>query len=77
MAKRVVRGEARIIFTVELPQETSRQKVVCDDPADEAVLEGLPQSLDVYLWGKNKEPASVFFEIHEEDIDIEEDEDVE
>ena len=77
MTIRRVRGEARFSFVVEMPIETAREKVVCDDPADEAVLEGLPQSLDVYLWGKNKGPASVFFELHEEDIDIEEDEDVE
>ncbi|NIP44084.1 MAG: hypothetical protein GWO28_15570 [candidate division Zixibacteria bacterium] len=77
MKIRRVRGEARVMFTVELPEETATQKVVTDDPADEAVIEGIPQSLDLYLWGRDKKPASVYFEIHEEDIDIEEDEEME
>ena len=72
-----MRGEARLLFVVEMRGETAREKVVCDDPAVEAVLEGIPQSLDVYLWGKNTPPASVFFEIHEEDIKIEEDDNYE
>jgi hypothetical protein len=76
MKYRRVRGEARIMFTVDLPKKNAKTKVICDDPAKEAVIEALPQSLDLYLWGKNEAPLSVCFEIHEEDVEIEEEDEV-
>ena len=77
MKYRRVCGEARVSFSVELPAETAREKVCCDDPAVEAALEALTGDTQIFIWGSKHEPARVHLELFEEDIDIEEDEDVE
>lgn len=77
MKYRRVYGEARVLFTVELPAETAHEKVSCDDPAVEAALETIGANAEIFLWGEEKAPARVMVELFEEDIDIEEDEDVE
>lgn len=77
MKYRRVCGEARVSFCVELPAETAREKVCCDDPAVEAALNVIGGNAAVFIWGENKSPARVTVELFEEDIDIEEDEDVE
>jgi len=70
MGVKRVHGKAEILFTVDLPEETASDKVVCDNLAVEAILEAIPQGIDVYLWGRGQDPASVFVEIHEEDVEI-------
>lgn len=77
MKHRRVSGEARVSFTVLLPEETANEKVVCDDPAEEVVLCAIGGPSNIFLWGEDKEPAQVTVEVFEEDIDIEEDEELE
>lgn len=69
-----VTGEVVIQWCVDLPDETMDIGVVCDDPAVEAVICAIPQSIDVYIWGEDHEPAKVFMECNEADVAIEEDE---
>ena len=68
-----VRGTMTISWSVDLPEETQRKGVTTDDPAIGAVLDFLPQSGFVYTWGEDKEPAEVWLETHEDDVEIEED----
>lgn len=65
--------EARITATVELPDKNKYNGQACQDPAVEAVIESLPQMIDVYVWGEQEKPARVYLEIMEEDVEIEED----
>lgn len=73
--KRVCRGEARIMWTAEIPEGVNAN--ICDHPAVEAVLGFIPQAGDVWIDGDDKPPVKMFVEIHEEDVAIEEDEEVE
>jgi hypothetical protein len=58
---------------VKLPAGHEHDGQACDDPAIEAALSGFPQHCDVFLWGKENEPAKLHYEAHEEDCEIEED----
>ena len=68
-----VAGELRAQWTVELPYESRHIGMACDDPAIEAVMEALPQTLQIFLWGETMAPAVVHLEIEEDDVEIEED----
>lgn len=72
-----VQGNATIQWTVRLPAGKETSGVACDDPAVEAVLSHISQSSVVYLWGTLEEPAAVFAEIDERDVEIEADERIE
>jgi hypothetical protein len=69
-----VSGTLEINWTVEFEDDAPKKGMLCDDPAKEAVLEFIPQSGEVGIWGPNVEWPMVFIEKHEEDIVIEEDE---
>jgi|GEM_PF-5964953 len=64
---------ANVGFVVELPIDTCREPVACEDPAVEAALSAISQYSNVYLWGEDKKPAIVFCDVAEEDMEIEED----
>ena len=66
-------GEMHVRWGAELPKETQHKGQACSDPAIEAALSALSQTTFVYLWGEDKEPAIVHFEICEEDVFLEED----
>lgn len=72
-----VQGTATIQWTVRLPAGKETNGVACDDPAVEAVLSHISQSSGVYLWGTLEEPAEVFVEIDEKDVEIEADDRIE
>lgn len=59
---------------VTLPVGREHHGHVCDDPAIEAALSGFPQICEVFLWGKENDPAHLYYEAHEEDCTVEEDE---
>jgi hypothetical protein len=69
-----VSGIIEVNWTVELPDGKEHCGVVADDPAIEAVLDFIPQVGSIYLWGEKEKPVEVFLEVHEEDVEIEEDE---
>jgi hypothetical protein len=69
-----VSGILEINWTVELPDEKQRESNMCEDPAKEAVIEFIPQSGGVFIWGDDGPAAEVYLESYEEDIVIEEDE---
>lgn len=69
-----VSGVVEIIWTVELPEGREHQGQMCEDPAVEAAVEGIPQDLYIYLWGQEAPAARVHYEVHEEDVVVEEDE---
>lgn len=74
MTRRIrVAGELRIYWEVELPEAVARAKHEFD-PAKEAVIESLPQSLEIYMQGKDKPPTRVSFSADEDDAEIDEDE---
>jgi len=62
-----------IYCRIELPSGGPQVGLNCDDPAIEAALEGLPQSVKLYQWGKENPPVQMYYEAHEEDCEIEED----
>jgi hypothetical protein len=66
-----VSGMMSVNFTVELPVEHCREGMACDDPAKEAAMQAVSQSIEVYLWGEDKPPAKVFAEVSEEDVELE------
>lgn len=72
MSTTIVAGEMRVTWSVELPEENKHIGQACTDPAIEAAMCAINDA-HIYLWGEDKEPAKVFLEIHEDDIDIEED----
>ena len=72
-----VSGTVEVNWTVRLPEGQERNKKgegLCEDPAIEAVIEFLPQMGKVFLRGEDQEPVEVYLEIHEEDVEIEDDE---
>ena len=70
-----VTGSLTLYWSVDLPtQPKERWQGMCEDPAKEAVLDFIPQSGKIYLWGEDKEPADVWLEAHEEDVEIDDDE---
>lgn len=69
-----VSGTLEISWTVDLPDETADKGMMCEDPAKEAVIEFIPQSGKVFIWGMDKEPVEVWIEKQEADVEIEEDE---
>lgn len=69
-----VAGRITVNWTVELPVESRRESVVAEDPAVEAILEAIPPYLEIHLWGETREPAIVYTEVSEEDVEVEEDE---
>ncbi len=69
-----VAGRITVSWTVELPIVSCRESVVVRDPAVEAILEAIPPYLNIYLWGETREPAIVYTEVSEEDVEVEEDE---
>ena len=71
---RKVCGTLEINWSVVLPDGKEDAGTVTDDPAIGALLDFLPQSGQVYLWGENDKPVDVFIESFEEDVVIEEDE---
>ena len=66
-------GEMKVLWTVELPIDTAREPVACDDPAIEAAMQAISQHINTYLWGEDKPPAVVYCEVDEEDVEIESD----
>jgi hypothetical protein len=68
-----VAGKGEFNWTVELPLESCREPVMCDDPAVEAAIQAVSQSLTVYLWGQDEPPAIVYTEIDERDVEVEDD----
>lgn len=64
----------KVECSVMLPAGREHEGQACDDPAVEAALCGLPQVCEVFLWGKENEPARLHYEAHEEDCIVEEDE---
>lgn len=69
-----VRVRLTLDCTVSLPDGYERKGMACADPAIEAAIEGIPQRLDLFLWGEDAPPARLFYEVHEEDAEVEEDE---
>ena len=68
-----VSGTMTVTWSVLLPDESAREAVACADQAVEAAMTFLPQSGTVHLWGEDREPAEVFVEVHEEDVEVEDD----
>lgn len=68
-----VAGEVTVHWQVELPVEHQHNGLACEDPAVEAVLATLGQQIDVLLWGRHEPPATVFLEVSEEDVNVDED----
>ena len=66
-------GTMTVSWTVELPEARCRESVACDDPAVEAAMQAVEQHIVTYLWGEDKPPATVFCEVMEEDVEVEED----
>lgn len=62
-------GHIDLSFRVEVPQGCKPQ--LCEHPAVEAVIEALPQAVDVWIEGVERPCCHVFFEIHEEDVKTE------
>ena len=62
-----------ITCCVILPDGHYHDGQACEDPAIEAALSGFPQRCEVFLWGKEDAPAKLFYEVHEEDCEIDED----
>ena len=73
--KRRVSGEMRVSFNIELPAAHAHESVITDDPAVELALQ-VAGNHHIFLWGEDKEPAVVDFDVYEDDVEIEEDEDV-
>lgn len=71
---KTVSGRMEVQWTVELPEELSHTSMMCDDPAVEAAMQGIHQHVNVYLWGEDKEAASVYCDVNELDVEVEEDE---
>lgn len=69
-----VSGKMEVLFTVELPIEHAHEAVACDDPAVEAAMQGFNSHVSTYLWGQDKPAASVYLEVNESDVEVEEDE---
>jgi hypothetical protein len=69
-----VSGILEINWSVELPEGKEHSGAISDDPVIEAVLDFIPQTGSIYLWGEDEKPVDVFLEVHEEDMEIEEDE---
>jgi hypothetical protein len=63
-----------ITALVELPDNRKYGGQACDDPAVEAAMSGLSSNCEVFLWGKENDPARVYYDAHEDDCEIEEDE---
>lgn len=68
-----------VSWTVKLPDGHAHDGQACSDPAVEAALEGISSGpIDIFLWGGsphgNAPYARVHYEVHEEDVTIEEDE---
>lgn len=68
-----VSGTLKVSWQVTLPEETKYTQVMCEDPAVELALEGISGGRQVYLWGLDREPATVIYEAYEEDVEIDED----
>jgi len=68
-----VSGTMTVTWSVLLPDDSAREVVACADPAVEAAMTFLPQFGAVHVWGEEREPAEVFIEVHEEDVEVEED----
>ena len=71
---KAVHGKMEVNFTVELPENCCKESVICKDPAVEAAMQGICQHINVYLWGEDREAASVYCEVNELDVEIESDE---
>jgi hypothetical protein len=71
---RKVCGILEINWSVVLPDGKEDVGTSTNDPAIGALLDFLPQSGQVYLWGEDEKPADIFIEYFEEDVVIEEDE---
>jgi len=65
--------ELKVTVTVELPAEHAYNGQACDDPAIECALSAMPQMLEVFLWGKQEDPARVYLEASEDDAEVIED----
>lgn len=66
-------GVASISWQVELPEGFELRGTTTKDPAVGALIDFLPQSGKVYLWGEDKPPAEVFIELLEDEVIVEED----
>jgi len=66
-----VTGTVSVSFMVQLPAQHAEEKVCCESPAVEAVLCAI-QGGDIYMWGEDKRPAQVFFDLVEEDVELDE-----
>ena len=69
----IVAGTATINWTCHLPVDRAREANMCADPAVEAVIEAMPQTCQIYVWGQDKEPVDVNIEIDERDVEVEDD----
>jgi len=73
--RREVVLRAEVIITVTLPIGREHDAMCCDDPAVECAITAIPQHSFLYLWGESSEPAEVWMECNEMDVEIEEDND--
>lgn len=69
-----VRIRLEVDCSVDLPDGYEHAGQACDDPAIEAAVEGIPQKLEIYLWGEDKPPACLWYEVSDQDAEILEDE---
>lgn len=76
MKMRRVAGEVTVSFSAEMPADLGKLSVMCDDPAVEAVISAVGGDVDVFIWGEDKPPVSVYVEVFEDDVVIEEDDEV-